>query len=386
MLTRAIQPRLQASRKSILLLGPRQVGKSTLARALHPHRIINLMDDSLAIRYAKDPARFRREMLALTRPSVILLDEIQRVPALLNMVQTVLDERTPHRFILTGSSARKLKRGQANLLPGRIVMEHLDPLSFWELGERLDLNKALRLGTLPGIYLDEREGAEVLATYGQVYLREEIQAEALTQNLWAYARFLDVVAEASGDWINYSKLASDSEIPKETIRRFFTLLEDTLIVFRIPPFRPKRSRRRVSQRERFVFFDLGVRNALLGLHRGPLSPAEQGKLFEQWVLLQILSYIHAEKKTWQVSAYRTDAGAELDVVLQTRSHLLGIECKWSARATERDLRGLRSFEAVAPQPVNKYLIYTGPTRQQFSRGELALPYQEFFSSVLPRLI
>jgi predicted AAA+ superfamily ATPase len=178
---------------------------------------MNLMDDTLALGYAKDPARFRREMHAITRPSLILLDEIQRVPALLNMVQVLLDEGCPHRFLLTGSSARKLKRGQVNLLPGRIVMEYLDPLSVWELGDRLDVEKALRLGTLPGIYLDEREGAEVLATYGQVYLREEIQAEALTRNLGGYARFLDVVAEASGQWINYSKLAGDSEIPKETV-------------------------------------------------------------------------------------------------------------------------------------------------------------------------
>lgn len=386
MIRRAIQARLEASRKSVLLLGPRQVGKSTLARALRPHRLINLMDDSLALGYTKDPARFRREILAIERPSTVLLDEVQKVPALLSMVQVLLDEGSPHRFLLTGSSARKLRRGQANLLPGRIVMEYLDPLSFWELGERLDVEKALRMGTLPGIYLDEQEGSEVLATYGQVYLREEIQAEALTQNLGAYARFLDVAAEASGDWINYSKLSSDTEIPKETIRRFFTLLEDTLIVFRIPPFRPARSRRRVSQRDRFIFFDLGVRNALLGLHRGPLGPSEYGKLFEQWMLLQMLSYLRAHRKPWQVSAYRTDAGAEVDGVLQTRSSLLGIECKWSPRVAESDLRGLRSFEtAVAPRPVEKYLVYTGATRQRFARRELAVPYREFLRDVVPHL-
>lgn len=383
MIDRTIRARLAAGSKHILLLGPRQVGKSTLVRSLNPALVINLMDETLHLAYSKDPGRLRREIRAYPKPSLIVLDEIQRVPALLNVVQALLDEGVRHRFILTGSSARKLKRGQANLLPGRIVMEHLDPLSFWELGSQFDLEKILRVGSLPGIYLDEREGLDVLSTYGQVYLREEIQAEALTQNLGAYARFLDLAAEASGQWINYSKVASDSEIPKETVRRFFTLLEETLVMFRIPPFRPKASKRRVSQRDRFLFFDLGVRNALLGIHRNPLSPTEKGGLFEQWVLLQVLAFIHAHKKEWRLSSYRTDAGAEVDLVIDVGSAFLAIECKWGKSVSENQAAGLRSFEEVAHKPVRKFILFTGEAPQRFSRGETAIPYPTFFQTTLP---
>lgn len=383
MIDRMIRARIAAGSKHVLLLGPRQVGKSTLVRSLNPSRVINLMDEALHLAYSKDPGRLRREVSALPKPGLIVLDEIQRVPALLNVVQALLDEGVRHRFILTGSSARKLRRGHANLLPGRIILEYLDPLSFWELGSQFDLEKILRMGSLPGIYLDPTQGPDVLSTYGQVYLREEIRAEALIQNLGAYARFLDLAAEASGQWINYSKLASDSEVPKETIRRFFSILEDTLVAFRVPPFKPKASKRRVSQRDRFLFFDLGVRNALLGIHRGVLSPTEKGRLFEQWVILQVMAFMRAHKKEWRLSAYRTDAGAEVDLILDVGSSLWAIECKWGKSVTESETWGLRSFEEVAHKPVKKFILFTGESLQRFSRGEIAVPYRRFFQSILP---
>ena len=386
MLDRTLYRQLQASPKSILLLGPRQVGKSTLMRSLRPGKIINLMDESLYLTYVKDPGRLKREIAAISTPSLIAIDEIQRVPALLNTIQVLLDEGCKHRFLLTGSSARKLKRGHANLLPGRILIEHLDPLSFWELGTRFDLEKALRIGTLPGVYLEEGKTAEeLLESYGQIYLREEIQSEALTRNLGSYARFLDLAAEASGQWINYSKLASDSEIPKETLRRFYTLLEDTLVVYRVQAFRPKVSKRRVSQRERFVFFDLGVRNALLGIHRGQLSPMEKGNLFEQWIFLQLIAFSHAHKKGWRISSFRTDTGAEVDWILDAGSKLLAIECKLGKNVSEHDWNGLRIFDQFAPKRAEKYVVYTGRTAQKFSKLETALPYGDFLTRVLPSL-
>lgn len=386
MLARSIYARLAASRKNVLLLGPRQVGKSTLLRSLKPDRILNLMDETLYLSYTKDPGRLRRELGAISKPQRIAIDEIQRVPSLLNMIQLLLDEGIRHRFILTGSSARKLKRGRANLLPGRILVEYLDPLSFWELGSRFDLEKVLRIGSLPGIYMEEdSEAAPILSSYGQIYLREEIQAEALTRNLGSYARFLDVAAEASGQWINYSKLAGDSEIPKETLRRFYALLEDTLVAFRVSPFRPKLKKRRVSQRERFIFFDLGVRNALLGIHQSSLSPAEKGRLFEQWIFLQLAAFIHSEKKNWRVSSFRTDAGAEVDWILETGSEYLAIECKWANQASEHDLGGLRVFESFADKPVKKYLVYTGEIRQKFSGSEIALSYRDFLGEILSEI-
>ena len=386
MLDRTQFARLKNSTKSVLLLGPRQVGKSTLIQSLAPSKLINLMDENLYVSYLKEPARLKRELASLDRPSLVAIDEIQRVPALLNMIQLLLDEGSKHRFLLTGSSARKLKRGHANLLPGRILMEHLDPLSFWELGEKFDLEKAILLGTLPGVYLEETQTAsEILESYEQIYLREEIQAEALTRNLGSYGRFLDLAAEASGQWINYSKISSDSEIPKETLRRFYSLLEDTLVAFRVEAFRPKTSKRRVSQRERFVFFDLGVRNALLGIHKGPLSPIEKGSLFEQWIFLQMMTFNHANKKGWRISSFRTDTGAEVDWILDTGKRLIAIECKWGKNVSAHDWAGLKTFDQYATRPVKKYVVYTGSSAQQFTKTEIAVPYQEFLADILPSL-
>jgi len=149
------------------------------------------------------------------------------------MILLLLDEGSKHRFLLTGSSARKLKKRHVDLLPGRILIEHLGSFLFWELEGKFELEKALLSGTFPGVYLEETQTAsEILQSYGQIYLQEEIQAEALTRNLGSYGRLLDLSAEASGQWINYSKISSDSEILKETLRRFYSLLEDTLVAFR----------------------------------------------------------------------------------------------------------------------------------------------------------
>ena len=218
---RWVAERIRRSRQSILLLGPRQVGKSTLCHALAPDLYIDLADQAVFLSYSKDPGRLRRELAALPEARLVVIDEAQRVPTLLNTVQSLIDARPRRlRFVMTGSSARRLKRGGANLLPGRIILERLDPLCVGELRDATDVDRGMRLGMLPGIYWGDDEASEVLGTYADVYLREEVQAEALTTNIGGYARFLDTIAAASGQWINYSKLASDAEIPKETLRRF----------------------------------------------------------------------------------------------------------------------------------------------------------------------
>jgi len=241
--------------------------------SLKPGLVVNLADEGEYLRYAKDPGLLGRIVGGMNGKGPVFVDEIQRVPALLNVIQAILDRPGSPRFLLTGSSSRKLRRGGANLLPGRVILEHVDPLSVLELGGKVRVERALQVGMLPGVYLDEREGHEVLSTYAETYLREEVRAEALTRDLGGFARFLDAAAIESGKWINYSKLSSDTEIPKETVRRYYGLLKDTLLILRLPPFKPRlKLGRRVSQRDRFVFFDIGVRNALLGLHRNPPAP------------------------------------------------------------------------------------------------------------------
>ena len=376
---RVVAGRLATTRSNVLLLGPRQVGKSTICRNLRAQLYVDLADQAEFLEYAKDPARLRREVDALPPGTLVVVDEVQRVPALLNTVQSLADRRGRGvRFVLTGSSARKLRRGGANLLPGRVILEHLDPLTVLETGD-VDWDRALRLGMLPGIYWGDDEAVELLGTYGEVYLREEIQAEAATRNLGGYGRFLDTIALASGQWINYSKLSSDVEVPKETVRRFVQLLDDTLLAHRLPPFRPSRSTsRRLVQRERVLLFDVGVRNALLGLHRRPLGPDQMSAIFEQWTMLQVVYLNHALRRGWKLSTYRTEAGAEVDLVVERPRDIVAIEIKAGRQVTAADTKGLLSLAGLVGRRrrLALWVAFRGDRAQRFESGVEALPVLE----------
>lgn len=384
MIIRLLHQRLSKSKQSVLLLGPRQVGKSTLCRALKPDKIINLADEENFLRYSKDPGLLKREVAALKTPSLILIDEVQRWTPLLNTVQALMDESPlRHRFLLTGSSARKLKKSGVNLLPGRVIREFLGPLTCLELAqdkanEAFDLPKALMLGMLPGIYSGDEQSAAVLGTYADVYLREEIRHEALTRNIGAYARFLDMMAAISGDWLNYTKLSSDTEIPKSTVRQYVELLEDTLLLVRLLPFKCAKPRvsRRVSQRERVLLFDVGVRNAILNLHRQPLTPLQVGNVFEQWFILQVHYLIQAYHKPWKLFSYRSEGGAEVDLVIDRGTDILGIEVKHSHNIRMPDTRGLQSLKEYLPvaMPYQKYIAYLGECEQLLEEGTRVVPY------------
>jgi predicted AAA+ superfamily ATPase len=277
-----------------------------------------------------------------------------------------------------------LKRGGANLLPGRVILEHLDPLTCFEIEGPLDLSRALQLGMLPGIHLGGAEAPDVLGTYAEVYLREEIRQEALTKNIGGYARFLDAAAVLSGQWMNYSKIASDTEIPKETVRRFVTLLEDTLLAVRISSFQPKtKISRRVSQSERLLLFDVGVRNALLGLHRRPVSRDQIGSVFEQWFILQVVALNHALRKEWSLSSYRTEGGAAVDLVVERDDDVVGIEIKASRNVSRAETRGLLSLEDSVGRykPVRKRVAYLAERRQAFDNGVEVLPYLDLLAAL-----
>lgn len=377
---RLLRKRIDDSGKSILLLGPRQVGKSTLCRSLCPLHIVDLADERIYLSYAKDAGLLKKELNAIEPSGLIVIDEIQRLPSLLNTVQSVIDDPSSQfRFILTGSSARKLKRGGANLLPGRVILEYMDPFTYSEVKHAFKLDRAMQVGMLPGIYLDPKDSIATLDSYVEVYLREEIRAEALVQNLGDYARFLDIMAVLSGQWLNYSKISSETEIPKETVRRYATLLEDTLLIFRLPAFVPRRKiTRRIAQRDKFLFFDIGVRNAILGIHHRPITLEQKGSTFEQWLMLQIIYINRVLRKDWRLSCYRTEGGAEVDLVIERADDILGIEIKSGRNVSPIDCRGLFSLAETVGRykPVNKWIIYTGSRRQLMENGVHVLPYTE----------
>jgi predicted AAA+ superfamily ATPase len=234
---------LQRSAKSVLLLGPRQTGKSTLVGTLAPDLTINLAHEPTYLEFARNPRELEERLAALpaAKRSSVFIDEVQRLPSLLNTVQVLLDRPGNRlRFLLTGSSARKLRRGNANLLPGRIHTYHLGPLASSELKYELDTMQALSSGTLPGVFTDPDTDSrrKTLRSYAATYLKEEIQAEGLTRNLEGFARFLHIAAEWSGHHLDLAKLAAAAQVARQSVVRYFEVLEDTLIVRRAEPFAP----------------------------------------------------------------------------------------------------------------------------------------------------
>ncbi len=290
MYERLLAPRLNGNRRSILLLGPRQVGKSTLLASLAPDLRVDLSSLDTFRHYVSDPGRLERELdAAPTSVKTVFIDEVQRVPPLLDVVQSQVD-RHPRRFrfLLSGSSARKLRRGHANLLPGRVLIEYLHPLLACELGGEFNLDRALAHGTLPGIYAepDPELRARDLRSYTNAYLREEVQAEALVRDIGGYSRLLDLVAAASGRIINLLAMSGDATVGYETARRYLDVLEDTLLLHRVPAWAGS-DRASLVAHPKLLFFDLGVRNALL---RRPLDRPlddERGLLLEHLVGLEL---------------------------------------------------------------------------------------------------
>lgn len=381
MISRIIYNKIIDNPKSILLLGPRQVGKSSLCKILNPDLIINLADQEQFNQHLKDPGYIKR-LAEVDQNKLIVVDEVQRIPDILNSIQYLIDNYPDKRFLITGSSARKLKKGNANLLPGRIIVMHLPPLVFWEVAEKFDLKKALTRGMLPEIYLNENLD-QLLYSYTNTYLREEIQAEALTKNLGAYSRFLDVAALKSGEQVNYSKLSSDCEINKETLRRYFSILEDTLLIEKIPSFIDIIGKRRAQQKEKFIFFDLGVRNAILKIVENNFTNTELGFIFEQWFILQCIYYNRLMFKNWKISTFRTDQGDEVDLIIETPDKIFAIEIKYSNKLSEKMCNGLNFFgQVVKAKKVQKYLIYIGDETQIFAKNITAINFQRFLSDII----
>lgn len=379
MYTRMLEAHLRATDRSILVLGPRQVGKSTLLSSLKPDLSLNLASPRVFRDYASYPERLERELAAapLTLRTVFL-DEVQRVPALLDAVQVSLDASPGRfRFLMSGSSARKLRRAEANLLPGRVHLHRMHPLLASELGEDFDLDRVLAHGTLPGIYAErDRPIREAdLRSYADTYLREEVQAEALVRHIGGFGRLLDLVAASSGRILNVQALCRDAGLGYQTTRRYIDVLEDTLVVFRVPAWSGS-SRAGLVRRPRLFLFDIGVRNALL---RRPLDgplPDERGILLEHLVA----SELHRRAgPLWPEAAlfhYRTRSGAEVDFVLEVGREVWGIEVKASRRVDRRMLSGLSSLSRRSSRCARRIVVFLG-TRRQLVDGVEVIPLEEF---------
>lgn len=374
---------LRRGRRSALVLGPRQVGKSTLLASLGPDLTLNFASPRIFRDYVGHPERLERELDAAPAAiRTVLLDEVQRIPELLDAVQVIIDrEPSRFRFLLSGSSARKLRRGQANLLPGRVQVHRLHPLAVRELGADFDLDRVLAHGTLPGIYRepDPESRATDLRSYTDSYLREEVQAEALVRNVGGFARLLDLVATASGRILNVHNLSRDAGLGYETARRYLEVLEDTLLAFRVPAWSGS-DRANLIRHGKLFLFDIGVRNALL---RRPLDRPlddERGLLLEHLIALELHQRVASRWPDATLHHYRTRHGVEVDFVLSFGREAWGIEVKSGRRVHTSMLRGLKGLAYRNPEVTRRILVFLGP-RPQVVDGIEILPLGDFLKQL-----
>ncbi len=331
---RALELKL-APRSSAFLWGPRRVGKSFWIRQTFPGAtLIDLLKSDVFREYASRPALLRERLAG--RRGVVVIDEVQKVPALLDEVHWLI-ENTRLSFLLSGSSARKLRRGHANLLAGRARRRQLVPFIRREVGE-FDLERAMTTGFLPPHFLS-REPADDLRAYVGDYLREEIAAEALVQNLPAFSEFLRVAALTSSELINYTNVARETGVSAKVVRTYFDILEDTYLGFRIPPWR-RAKQRRLIETEKFYLFDVGVANHLARRTPKRGSP-DFGKSFEHYVLMELRGYQVYRQPDLEIAFWRTAAGQEVDFVLGDMR--VAIEVKAGSRVHDGDLRSLRTL-------------------------------------------
>ena len=358
---RILQRELQKSKKSILLLGPRQAGKSTLIQCLSPELTFNLSDEEVFVNFLRDPGLLRRR---IGKSKSIFIDEVQRIPSLLNTVQALIDEDKSRMFFLTGSSARKLRRGKANLLPGRILVYHLGPFSPEEIGSRFNFDQAISLGLLPEAVLSESsvEIQKLLRSYAMTYLKEEIQAEALTRNLEGFSRFFEVVAAHAGQFMDFTKFSSQAAIERTSARRYFEILQDTLILENIGTFN-RSAKRKLIQHPKYYFFDVGVMNGALG--NFTVSADRKGVLFETLFLQCALSGFRSKDQDVRVTHYRTEAGSEVDFIFEFKGQTVAIEVKATRNIGVRDLTGLRSFNKYYGKSCKCLVVYLGDSIQDF---------------------
>lgn len=364
---------------SYFLFGPRGAGKSTWLRVLHPRaHWVDLLDEGRYQDYLVDPGRFGAELDALDDGETVVVDEVQRLPNLLNVVHQKIESKRL-RFALSGSSARKLRRGGVNLLAGRAVRRVLHPFVPEELGEAFDMERALRTGSLPLVWASE-DPDDTLRSYVQLYLKEEIQAEAATRNLAGFARFLPIAGLFHAQTLNVSSLARDAGVARATVQGYLQILEDTLFTFQVAAFESK-LRVRERRHPKLYWVDPGIVRAVIG-PRAEGAATMPGARFEGWIA-QLLRAYGDYKGLYDEIAYWAPAGArktEVDFVLTRGSELIALEVKASPRWRPQFGKGLRAIEDLAGLS-RRIVVYLGAEELRPERGIEVLPVRHFLAEL-----
>lgn len=381
---------------SILLLGPRQAGKTTFVKELFKdlsYHEYNFMESRVRQRFERTPSLIIDEIEAGDKP-VIFVDEVQKVPEVLDNIQVLID-KYKKVFAITGSSARKLKRQEVNLLPGRVVTFRMDPLYWEEYASRLSvrgqdtIKTILKYGELPRIFELVTEGKsdiviELLYTYVTTYLEEEVRAEALVRNIGAFSKFLKLSAEESGKIISFRNLSQDIGVSHTIVSEYYKILVDCLIAQRIEALVPASQRGKVVKAARYLYFDTGVVNASAEV----LGPAEftseyWGSLFEQWVGLTILKYFNITGIKAKLYYWRDYSGREVDWVVEYQGKWLPIEVKWTETVKKGAAKHIHYFLDSFPEKAERgFVLFTGDRAARISEKVTAVPYFELIEKVI----
>ena len=373
-LTRIVDLKRVISHKSLLLIGPRQTGKTQLiAHTLNDDvAYYNLLDKEMFFRISNDLTLIRKQVMAQRPKSgIVVIDEIQRLPELLDEVHLMI-EKEGLRFVLTGSSARKLKEKGVNLLGGRARQLKMHPLSYMEL---FDLRKCLNRGLLPAIYLSDDPRAD-LGSYLGTYLENEIAREASVRNLPAFSRFLTTAALCNGQIVNYSAIASDSQVSRKIVAEYFQILLDTLIATELPAWQCSK-KRKALETSKFYFFDTGVVRTVLDLPPTKEKSKDFGDFFEAYIHHELRTYIDCHRSDATLNYWRTTSNHEVDFILGGQ---IAIEVKAKSIVSEKDLSGLRACEQE--KILKKYIVVSMEERPRLVDDLfLIVPYKEFLKSL-----
>lgn len=358
------------SKRSHFLFGPRQTGKTSLIRhSLEGTKVYDLLDTSVFLSLSRDPGRIAQELE--TRDRIVVIDEIQLLPILLNEVHRLIESRGI-RFLLTGSSARKLRRAGINLLGGRARLKYFHPLTWKELGDRFELGRAVARGLLPSMYFSDDPQAD-LEAYTGAYLQQEIVAEGAARNVPAFSRFLRVAAHCNATIVNFTNLANDAQVARTTVYEYFEILKDTLIVHELPAWKMTKKRKPFSS-SKYYFFDVGVVAALQGRAFRPGTP-EFGEGFETYLMHELTSY--ADYISGESLAYwRSKSGFEVDFILGEHT---AIEVKAKANVSPRDLAPLRAL--AEEKLLKRYVCVSLEPRARKVDGLSLMPLDAFLRAL-----
>lgn len=363
-------------KSSCFLWGPRQTGKSTLLKTLFPNApYYDLLLSDEFERLNRRPAFLREELLANTLVGPVIIDEVQKIPQLLDEVQWLIVNHHI-QFILSGSSARKLKRDGGNLLGGRAVRYELYPLVSSEI-EHFNLLHALNNGLLPNHYLAE-DSSRLRSAYIGDYLKEEIAAEALSRNIPAFARFLEVAAFSQGEIVNFTNIAQECGLSANTAKDYFQILVDTLIGYWLPAYQ-KRAKRRLVQAPKFYFFDVGIANTLLKREAINYGTEIFGRAFEQFIFQELMAHRHYSGQEYAISYWRTTSGFEVDFIIGNGEKTIAVEVKGVPEVQSRHLKGLRAF--AEEHPASKLIVVSLDARPRLVDGIHILPVQDFLNTL-----